>query len=70
MATTITPPPQPTIPAEQSQYPVIGPGFDYDTVEQKIDDIVLERPLTKGWVVGFFGAATLLLLGHYTVVRL
>jgi molybdopterin-containing oxidoreductase family membrane subunit len=70
MATTITPPPQPTIPAEQSQYPVIGPGFDYETVERKVDDIVLERPLTKGWVVGFFGAATLLLLGHYAVVRL
>src|SRR5207249_8389353 len=62
--------PQPTVPAEQSEYPVIRPGYTYESVERQIGDIVLKRPLTIGWIVGFLGAATLLVLLQFAVVYL
>ena len=70
MAVPTTSAPQPTVPADQSEYSVIGPGYTYETVEKQIGDIVLTRPLTLGWIVGFLGAATLLLLLHFAIVYL
>src|SRR5713226_7589489 len=70
MATQTVPPPQPTLPADQSPYPVIAPGYTYETVEKQIGDIVIARPFTIGWIVGFLGAATLLLLLLFAIVYL
>jgi Ni/Fe-hydrogenase subunit HybB-like protein len=39
--------------------PVIEPGYTFATVTDKISSIVLTRPTSKGWVLGF-GAAFLL----------
>jgi Ni/Fe-hydrogenase subunit HybB-like protein len=61
---------QPTVPAEQSEYPVIAPGYTYEAVEKQIGDIVLKRPLTPGWMIGFLGAATLLVLLHIGIIYL
>ena len=41
---------------------VIAPGHDYRSVTAKIADIVLLRPLTKGWILGFFLVFNLTLL--------
>src|SRR5579859_1538984 len=70
MAAPTTLGPQPSVPADQSEYPVISPGYTYEAVEQQIGDIVLKRRFTVGWFVGFLGAATLLLLLHVAVVYL
>src|ERR1700730_2290678 len=70
MALPTTSAPQPTVPADQSEYPVIHPGYTYETVEKQIGDIVLTRPLTLGWIVGFLGAATLLVLLHFAIIYL
>src|SRR5216684_509337 len=70
MAIETVPPPQPSIPADQSPYPVIAPGYTYETVEKQIDDIVIARPFTLGWIVGFLGAATLLTLLIFAIVYL
>jgi molybdopterin-containing oxidoreductase family membrane subunit len=68
MATKVAP--QPTVPAEQSEYPVIAPDYTYEKVQKQIGDIVLARPFTIGWVMGFIGAATLLMLLLVAVVYL
>src|SRR5258708_3223673 len=70
MAVETAPITQPTVPAEQSQYPVIAPGYTSETVEKPIAHTVLTRPLTPGWIIGFLGAATLLVLGNIGVVYL
>jgi len=74
MATPTVMPPGPqvqsTIPAEQSEFPVIAPGYTYEAVEKQVDDIVIARPITAGWAVGFIGAAILVVLLMYTIVRL
>jgi molybdopterin-containing oxidoreductase family membrane subunit len=70
MAAPTLNPPQPTVPAEQSEYPVIGSGYTYDSVQKQIGDIVLTRPLTLGWIVGFFAAATFLVLLLFAIVYL
>ena len=61
---------QPTVPAEQSEFPVIRSGYTYDAVEKQIGDIVLERPITFGFAVGFIGAGMLVLVLHFAVVYL
>ena len=40
--------------------PVIGPGYNYESVTEKISDIVLKRPTTLGWFAGFSIAFTFL----------
>src|SRR5579875_3781305 len=74
MSTPIATPPeprvQPVVPAEQSEFPVILPGYTYDAVEKQIGGIVLERPITFGWAVGFIGTAILVVLLHLAVVWL
>ena len=42
--------------------PVLEPGHDYGSVTDKISSIVLTRPITKGWFLGFIIAFTLLKL--------
>jgi molybdopterin-containing oxidoreductase family membrane subunit len=71
MATpTTTRPTLNTVPAEQSEFPVIAPGFTLDRVQEKIGDIVMERPLTAGWILGFLGAFFIMSLMFYVIVRL
>ncbi|HKV38833.1 MAG TPA: NrfD/PsrC family molybdoenzyme membrane anchor subunit [Blastocatellia bacterium] len=38
---------------EMSVPPVMGPGYTYATVTQKISQIVLTRRTPRGWIVGF-----------------
>lgn len=61
---------QPIVPAEQSEFPVIAPGYTYEKIEQQIDDIVIARPITVGWAVGFVAAAILVMLLTFAIVRL
>ena len=35
------------------QAPVIEPGYTFGTVTDKISSIVLTRPTSNGWFVGF-----------------
>jgi len=48
----------------KSGAPVIGPGHTFGTITDKISSIVLTRPVTNGWVVGFAACfmATMMLL--------
>ncbi len=45
--------------------PVIGPGYTYGSVTDKISSIVLTRPTSLGWYIGFLIAFSL--LGMMTV---
>ena len=38
---------------ESKRSPVIGPGYTFASVTEKISSIVLTRPTTRGWYVGF-----------------
>src|SRR5436189_5177432 len=44
------------------QAPVIEPGYTFATVTDKISSIVLTRPTSNGWFVGF-GVAFLIFIG-------
>src|SRR5438094_8065713 len=44
------------------QAPVIEPGYTFGTVTDKISSIVLTRPTSNGWFVGF-GIAFLITMG-------
>jgi molybdopterin-containing oxidoreductase family membrane subunit len=74
VASPVTPPPAKTVqaqvPAEQSEFPVIQPGYTYEIVEKQIDDIVIARPITFGWVLGFMAAGTLVILLTFAIVEL
>jgi len=74
VASPVSPPPerhvQAVVPAEQSEYPVIRPGYTYETVERQIDDIVIARPITLGWAVGFVAAGILVVLLQLAIVML
>jgi len=48
---------EPTTPA-----PVIEPGYTFGTVTDKISSIVLTRPTSNGWLLGF-GVAFLVSMG-------
>jgi Ni/Fe-hydrogenase subunit HybB-like protein len=48
--------------AERGRAPVIEPGHTFATVTDKISAIVLTRPTSNGWIVGF-GIAFLLTMG-------
>src|ERR1700719_475143 len=45
---------------EQPASPVIGPGYTYGSVTDKISAIVLTRPTSLGWFVGFSIAFSLM----------
>ena len=38
---------------ESKRSPVIGPGYTFASVTEKISSIVLTRPTTRGWYIGF-----------------
>ena len=48
------------------QEPILGPGYDYGSVTDKISAIVLKRP-PKWWILGFAGAFALVMLLMYAV---
>src|SRR5216110_962554 len=50
------------------QAPVIEPGYTFGTVTDKISSIVLTRPTSNGWFVGF-GIAFLITMGLLYSVR-
>ena len=41
------------IPAADQRVPVIAPGHTYSTITEKISNIVLTRPISLGWILGF-----------------
>ena len=49
----------PNAAAPTSQPPVIGPGYTLGSVTDKISAIVLKRPYSRSWILGF-GVAFLL----------
>jgi Ni/Fe-hydrogenase subunit HybB-like protein len=50
-----------------SAHPIIEPGYTLGTVTDKISSIVLGRGTSKGWIVGFGIAFSLLMLLNFTV---
>src|SRR5262249_19121084 len=48
----------------QETFEMIGPGHDYESVTQKISELVLRPGFSLGWLqgVGLFGLMTLMLL--------
>jgi Ni/Fe-hydrogenase subunit HybB-like protein len=58
---------------DQREVPVIAPGHTFASVTHKISAIVLERPLSVGWMLGFmFCGSLVLMLGvaiGYLVLR-
>src|SRR6202158_2604788 len=52
------------VPLEDREIPVLEPGHDMASITAKISDIVLERPLSVGWVAGvMFCSGIVLMLG-------
>jgi Ni/Fe-hydrogenase subunit HybB-like protein len=50
-----------------SAHPIIEPGYTLGTVTDKISSIVLGRGTSKGWILGFAIAFSLLMLLNFTV---
>lgn len=38
----------------EDKAPVLAPGHSFASINDKISGIVLKRPITIGWVFGFF----------------
>ena len=49
------------------QTPVVAPGYDSGSVTRKITDIVLARPLGRGWLGGFAFAFALLMMMNFAI---
>jgi molybdopterin-containing oxidoreductase family membrane subunit len=60
----------PTTAAPTSQPPVIGPGYTLGSVTDKISAIVLTRPTSRGWYLGFLISFTLLMILLYSLAKL
>jgi Ni/Fe-hydrogenase subunit HybB-like protein len=57
--------------AEQmASEPVLGPGYDYGSVTDKISAIVLSRRPPKWWILGFAGAFALVMMLMYALTYL
>ena len=56
--------------AMPSAAPVIGPGYDYASVTDKISSIVLTQRTSKGWLFGFAVSFALLLMMLYAITWL
>src|ERR1035441_3380319 len=57
--------------AEQmASVPIMGPGYDYASVTDKISQIVLRRKPPKWWILGFAVAFALVMLLLYAVTYL
>ncbi len=50
--------------------PIVAPGYDSESVTRKITDVVLTRPLGRGWIAGFAFAFLLLMLFNFAVAWL
>src|SRR5437867_3738702 len=50
--------------------PVIGPGHTFESITDKISSIVLTRPTSRGWYLGFLLAFSLVMLLLYSMVYL
>lgn len=50
--------------------PIIGPGYTFETVTDKISGIVLTRGTTPGWVFGFLIAFAMLMLLNLVITML
>jgi Ni/Fe-hydrogenase subunit HybB-like protein len=50
--------------------PILGPGYDFASVTDKISHIVLSRKPPKWWMLGFAGAFALVMLLLYAVTYL
>ena len=50
--------------------PVVAPGYDNASVTEKISDVVLKRPLGRGWIGGFAIAFALLMMMNVAVAWL
>ncbi len=50
--------------------PIVAPGYDNASVTEKITDVVLKRPLTRGWLGGFAIAFLLLMLLNFAIAWL
>lgn len=48
-------------------HPILEPGQSLASVTDKISDVVLKRPILKGWVIGLLIAFSLLMLLNLTV---
>ena len=46
---------------------VVAPGHNSESVTRKISDIVLERPVTRGWLGGFVIAFSLLMMMNFAI---
>jgi Ni/Fe-hydrogenase subunit HybB-like protein len=42
------------VPVEDQRQPVIEPGHTFSTIGEKVSNIVLKRPISLGWIFGFF----------------
>jgi molybdopterin-containing oxidoreductase family membrane subunit len=54
----------------QIEEPVVAPGYDNASVTEKISDVVLKRPLHRGWVGGFAIAFALLMMMNFAIAWL
>ena len=50
--------------------PVIGPGYTFTSVTEKISAIVLTRPTSRRWWVGFLFAFALVMMLHFAIAYL
>lgn len=54
----------------QAAEPVVVPGYDNESVTRTITDVVLKRPVHRGWVGGFAVAFLLLMLMNFAIAML
>src|SRR6202163_1024417 len=55
---------------EPSMPPVIGPGYTFTSVTEKISALVLTRPTSRRWWIGFLIAFALVMLLHFAIANL
>src|SRR5580704_71784 len=49
------------------EQPVVAPGYNSESVTKTITDIVIARPVTRGWVLGLAVAFALLLMLNFAI---
>ncbi|PZR73778.1 MAG: hydrogenase, partial [Chthoniobacterales bacterium] len=47
--------------------PVVAPGYDNESVTGKISDVVLKRPIQRGWLGGLAVAFLLLMMMNFAI---
>ncbi|MDQ6654816.1 MAG: hydrogenase, partial [Verrucomicrobiota bacterium] len=53
-----------------TEAPVVQPGYDSASVTRKITDVVLQRPVHRGWILGFAVSFIILLLFNFCIAWL